>query len=305
MTVNITSTDPAEYVAELIKDSNADPKVEKTETSAAPEKAETESESATGEQLDKKDENLTTGERSEKADKRIGKITKEKSDAERERDYWKQVALEGKKPTTEKEPDKKPEKVAKEPNPDDFEKPTDYYKAVAKYEAEKMKETIKADLLAEQKTAKAEEVQKTVLTKWEATVAEARTRYKDYNEVTGREVPLDKDGIIQETFLTSEIGGDLAYWWGSHEEEAKALLSLTPVARAREVGKIEARVQAELDEASKKDDKSSDNTAQAKPKPKPITPVTGQGSGNVEPDEEKIPYREWADKRNSKLKRRY
>lgn len=306
----ITSTDPADHIAELMKeeelDTGADDAVDKNKT-AASKKDEINPDSATGGDKDKnEDENLNSDPASGKvgkADKRFNKITKEKSDAERERDYWKQVALEGgKKPTTEKVTETKAE-PAKEPNEDDYDKPSEYYRAIAKFEAEKMRATITADLIAEQKKTESAKVQETVLTKWESAMAEARTRYKDYDDVTSKEVPLDKEGIVQETFLTSEIGADLAYWWGANEEEAKELLKLAPVARARELGKIEARLQAELETGKNKDNKSSSNT-QIKPKPKPVDPLSGQGRGNVEPDEDTVPYREWADTRNRKTSRR-
>src|ERR1019366_1109762 len=234
MAVTITSTDPADYVAELTKVENEseDGDPSNKDTKAAPEKGESNPDSATGGKGENKEGDKDSnsdpdkdGKDGSKAQtKRVKQAIKDKTDLERERDYWKQAALDAvKKPdTTVKEPGKK-ESEAKEPNPDDFEKPTDYYRAVAKYEAEKVKEVVKAELIADQKKAEAQKEQSTILKKWDESLVEARTRYKDYDEVTDRDVPLDKDGIIQETFLTSEIGADLAYWWGSHEEEAKAL----------------------------------------------------------------------------------
>lgn len=233
------------------------------------------------------------------------KPAKKPTDVELERDHWRQVAGDlAKGAKLDDDKGKKPDVTLKEPNPDDFDDMKDYYKALSKYEAVKTKEEVKKEILAEQKAEDDRKAQNRVISKWQEAMEEARTRYPDFDEVTDTNLALDKDGIIQETFLTSPIGVDICYWYGNNPDEAKRLLKLTPVALARELGKIEAKLQVELDAGKDKGKKTVTET-NTKPKPKPVTPLEG-GKGKVPVDlsDEDMPYQEWKALRNKQIRDR-
>lgn len=290
--MNITSTDGAEHVAALLAQNNNKVSASKPEDKPkvedknAPD-SETGDEDQTGDETSDDSAEGDEGKKAkkpEKADKRIAKITKEKSDTARERDYWKTVALEGKKPTNEdadKKVQKKPE--LKKPNSDDFDKQSDYYEALADYKVALAKEDIRKEILQEQEAEKQRDKQGKILSKWQEKLTEARERYEDFDEVTDNDTPLDKAGIIEQTFLTSPVGADMCYWWGNHPEEAKKLVKMEPVALARELGRIEARIEAELKPADEVKDKKLDDEPKkvVVKKPKPVEPVKGGSSGNV------------------------
>jgi hypothetical protein len=283
MTVTIASTDSAEDVkaAEAYTGRKAEPedepKKEPEKTSASADKVD-ETESASD--ADKKgDPDKESGDaKTSKADKRIDKLTKSNTTLEQERDYWKQAALEGKKPEPEKK-DAKADVLKERPKADDFNSHDDYVEALAEWKAD---QRLDLKLKERDDAAKAEadklEGQKVIET-WKERQGDARKRYEDYDDVTDSDAPLTP--TITEAILTSEVGADLAYWLGKNPDAAERLVKLTPIAQAREMGKIEAKIQSEL-EASKGEKKEDPEKGTGKrEKPAPISPLKGDGKGKV------------------------
>jgi hypothetical protein len=72
---------------------------------------------------------------------------------------------------------------------------------------------------------------------------------------------------MAETIKASDLGPDLAYWLGSNPKEADRISRLSPLAQAKEIGKIEAKLS---------NDPPVKRTTSA---PAPISPVTARSSG--------------------------
>jgi hypothetical protein len=73
---------------------------------------------------------------------------------------------------------------------------------------------------------------------------------------------------MAETIQSSDIGPDLAYYLGTHPNEASRISRLSPILQAKEIGKLEAKIASEP--VLKK-------TTSAPP---PIAPISGRGSGS-------------------------
>ncbi len=238
-----------------------------------------------------------------KGDKRFDKLTREKSELEREKDLWKKQALEGKAPTDDKaKTDTKKDTEGKaKPKADDYDTHDAYVEALTDWKLDER-------LAKQEREAKDTEERKRI-TKldedWKKQKDAARDHYDDFDDVINNEEILVPN-IVADTFLNSPIGAHIAYWWGSHPEKVEELIKLSPVALAREMGKIEDRIERQLEAAKEKETiKSTD--AQKKEKPAPITPLKGKGNVQSAPDldDPKIDFKDYekqrtAEKRNNR-----
>ncbi len=69
----------------------------------------------------------------------------------------------------------------------------------------------------------------------------ARDKYDDFDQVV-HNPKLRITDAMAETIKASEIGPDIAYWFGNNPKEADRVSRLSPLMQAREIGKIEAKV---------------------------------------------------------------
>jgi hypothetical protein len=95
---------------------------------------------------------------------------------------------------------------------------------------------------------------------------EARSKYDDFDQVAYNP-NLRVTDAMAETIKASDLGPDLAYWLGSNPKEADRISRLSPLAQAKEIGKIEAKLS---------NDPPVKRTTSA---PAPISPVTARSSG--------------------------
>ena len=114
------------------------------------------------------------------------------------------------------------------PRPDQFRTTEEYIEAVAEYKAE-------------QKFAEREARQQR--TQVDSTYAEreeaVRDKYNDFEDVAYNP-DLTISTIMAEAIKESDIGPEIAYHLGKNPKEAKRIFALSPLAQAREIGKIEA-----------------------------------------------------------------
>lgn len=210
-----------------------------------------------------------------RGDKRFDKLTKEKTALESERDLWKKQALEG-KPATEPAVKTKVESEGKvKPKADDFNTHDEYVEALTDW---KLDEKL-AKIDAEAKETERKESAKKLDEKWNQQKEDARSRYDDFDDVMENE-EIMVPAVVADTFLNSEVGADVAYWWGTNPDKVKDLIKLSPTALAREMGKIEDRILRQQNVESETEERAN-SKSQVKPKPKPITPLSGEGKGVI------------------------
>ena len=147
-------------------------------------------------------------------------------------------------------------KAAPTASVDQFESPEAYAEALAYQKAE--------ELLAKREAAKQ---QSQVLESYQEREEAAREKYDDFEQVAyNPKLPITN--VMAETIQSSDIGPELAYYLGTNPKDAERISRMTPLAQAKEIGKIEAKLAAEP---------PVKRTTSA---PAPISPVTARSSGS-------------------------
>ena len=113
---------------------------------------------------------------------------------------------------------------------------------------------------------------------WSEQVAEARTKYADFDKVVqDSSLPITADMV--QVITSSDLGADIAYHLGTHREEAARISQMEPLDMARALGAIEARL------SLPKPKMNSDT-------PEPISPVKPKASARTK-DPEKMTFAEY------------
>ena len=171
---------------------------------------------------------------------RIGELTKEKHDAkreaeaaQREAEYWRQQALKAAEQNPEPTQADAP---TGEPTREQFDyDDAQYMKAWYKWQRDQ-------ERAEETRTKQAEEAQKRHKTFQEREQAFAAA-HPDYEEVAKAEhVPITKE--MAEAIIESDDAPAIAYYLGQNLEEASAIAAMSPIAAARAIGRIEAKLSA-------------------------------------------------------------
>jgi hypothetical protein len=138
---------------------------------------------------------------------------------------------------------------------DQFESPEAYAEALAYQRAE--------ELIAKREAAKQ---QSAVLESYQEREEQARDKYDDFEQVAyNPKLPITN--VMAETIQSSDIGPELAYYLGSNPKDAERISRMAPLAQAKEIGKIEAKLAAEP---------PVKRTTSA---PAPISPVSARSTG--------------------------
>ena len=120
------------------------------------------------------------------------------------------------------------------------------------------------ELVAAREAAKQ---QSQVLESYHEREEEARGKYDDFEQVAYNP-KLTITGVMAETIQSSDVGPEIAYYLGSNPKDADRISKLSPLAQAKEIGKIEAKLAS---------DPPVRRTTSA---PAPISPVTPRTSGS-------------------------
>lgn len=275
MSVNIVSSDSEADVAAAIahKPGSVDkaPKVTLQGESASTEvveKVESEpTKEAKSEEPPKKD----------KVQKRIDTLTKRNAEAERRAAYWEQEAKR-KQAEVPVQPKVEAADKSKEPSPDDFDKHSDYVKALVRFEADQ-RDQVTAQKTKEKEFVSQVENERKSFSEKEKEFQKSTPDYKERLEAVN---DVEMSFAVRDRILKG--GPELAYAMTEDPEEFKRICALSPSDAIEEIGEIKARVKAA---AKMKIEEKSEN----KPKPKPITPV----GSKVSPDAnwEKMSTREY------------
>ena len=119
------------------------------------------------------------------------------------------------------------------------------------------------ELVAKRDAAKQ---QSQVLESYHEKEEEARGKYDDFEQVAYNP-KLTITGVMAETIQSSDVGPEIAYYLGSNPKDADRISRMSPLAQAKEIGKIEAKLAS---------DPPVRKTTSA---PAPISPVTARASG--------------------------
>ena len=190
------------------------------------------------------------------AQQRINELTKQKREAEREVEFWR-------------------DKAGSAPKYDDYDTDAEYQSAISAHhsrqiQAESQEVRIKA---AEEEISRAKEAEKAeVAREWHSKVAEIKARKPDF-ETVAYNAPISDE--VSQIVAQMEKGADVAYHLGKNPDLARQISRLSPVQAAMQLGRIEAAVSRESPKVSNA--------------PPPVKPLSG-GTGAAPTDLAALDY---------------
>jgi hypothetical protein len=272
------------------------PAVETTPSGAAKPAAESVPDSEAGKEAEQEEPAARKGKGG--FQRRIDRLTRENAELQEKLADWE--ATGGKPAARASETSATPAEPAARPKVDDFDDYDKYVEALADWKTDQKV----AALVATQQKSQAEQAARERETErargFQARAKAAAEKYPDFAAVAySEDTPVSE--TMREVILESEHGAELAYWLGSHVDEAVRISQLSPVAAAREMGRLEAQIAAQ-------------NTPPAAPKtqpkltraPEPIRPVntaTKTSAPSVMDEELAADFSAWEKVRMAQRKR--
>lgn len=205
--------------------------------------------------------------------RRINELTKQKHDALRELEYMRAQAAR----TTPPQPTA-PTPTSK-PRADDFETTEGYVDALTDWKVGQALQSQRED----EEASREAEATRATLRQFTPQLDAARAKYEDFDEVTSAPIYA---AHVQQAFLESPHGADVAYYLGTHPGELERINAMRPAEALRAIVKLEPRFESVQPKTVSK-------------APPPITPV--QGSVRVGQDTSKMTAQEYYEAKRAGL----
>jgi hypothetical protein len=203
---------------------------------------------------------------------RADELTRKRRDAERERDYWRQVALEKDQAIRQQTKPERPAEIPgmpPEPDQDQFDTTAAYVNAMILWH-DNRKEIVTRAMRQQ------EEKQKALQTFFDR-ASEIRAEHEDFDTVV--ETPPLTDSM-RSALMRSDNGPLVAYYLGNNHAESTRICNLPLELQLVELGKLEAKLML------------AKQTKKVPSAPPPIKPVGMSGTG-AEKDPGKMSIDEW------------
>jgi hypothetical protein len=189
---------------------------------------------------------------------RINELTKRAHEAEREAQHWREAA------------ERKPAESAGKPSPDKFGSYDEYVEALADWRADqRVAESFKRRDAERSQAAEARAAEAKAQA-WHERQSNFREATPDYDAVVGKSSVHVAPHVV-DTLLDSDSGPELAYHLAKHPETVRRINELSPLAAAREIGRIEASLSTPAAPREKPASKA----------PAPITPARSSAPAPV------------------------
>lgn len=225
-------------------------------------------------------------------DEIVGKVkdnaARKRAELRRDLETFKRMAFD-KVPQREPSQPQTPPTQEQEPKLEQFGSYDDFVKATARYEATKhAKSVTEADRKeAEQRSVR--ERQQAAINSHLERQTKAMEKFEDYEDVAFRNPHMTEH--MAGAIVESEMGPEVAYWLGKNQAESARIAKLSPVQQVKELGKIEAKLEAPA--------------APPEPKPsaapEPITPVGGKATTATDEPSERDDIATWIRKRQKQV----
>lgn len=176
-------------------------------------------------------------------------------------------SLKAQAPRDKREDESKP---VEKPKADSFDSHEEYVEALADWKYDQRK---KADDISQKEAQVKTDFQKTV-EGFQSKVKEFQKTKKDFEDVLGDVDDIRMSVGVQETILSSDVGPQVMYELAKDRENYERINALSPLAAARELGRIEAHIHQRLESSNEEPKK---NTSA----PQPIKPVGGMSAGGA------------------------
>lgn len=195
---------------------------------------------------------------------------------------------------SKRDPEPKAAAAEGEPQPEDFDTHAAYVKAQARWEA---KQLLKEERQEAEKI-RFESDQQKVLKAHAERVKSFSEKTEDFADVLESVDDIPVSAAVREVILESEHGPALMYELAKNRDEYARICELSDRAAARELGKIEAKIEARASQEKKPEPKITKA-------PKPIGPIGG-GKGTVAKsiDDPNLSFSDYERMRREQLKRK-
>lgn len=208
----------------------------------------------------------------DKVEKRFSKVTKRAQDAEAKAEQ-----LEAR--LREVEARQNPQTIAQTANVNDkpqagqFDDAFEYAEALAEWSAEK---ALRDRDIAEQQR-RVEEDRNKVLKAWDDKVEMAKKATPDWNDIVSSSTVVVSDAI-RDSIVESDVGPQILYHLASDDDYAESIAKMSAIKALKEIGRLEAKFEAELEATPKKEART---VSQSKA-PAPISPLKGGKSAGAD-----------------------
>jgi hypothetical protein len=269
----VTSSNAAEFYAERLGLADS-PEETAAEAEESPIEETTESEPATEESSSEpkaEDEAEEAEKPKDKLEKRFSKITRQRDEANTRAEQ-----LESR--LRELEARANPQPIAQTANVDDkpqagqFNDAFEYAEALAEWSAEK---ALRDRDIAESQR-KADEERNKVIENWNDKVAKAKSSMPDFDEIVASSTTVVSDAV-RDAIIESDVGAQILYHLASDDEYAESLSKMPAIKALKEIGRLEARFEAE----EEKPEVKARTVTQSKA-PAPISPLKGGKSAGAD-----------------------
>ena len=245
------------------------PKEEATTTEPT-EEAEVQSESETTET---ETETKATEEKkpNPKLEKRFSELTKQREEARKEaaKERDAREALEKRISELEGRAEPKPVEENVKPSPSQFNDAFEYAEALAEWSAEQ------AILNREKAEAerKDQENRQKMADSWKQREAAIKADLPDYDDMIASAADVTVSDVIRDAIIESDVGPRILYHLAENPELVETLNSSTPIKALREIGKLEAKFEAnDTKQEAKTEAETKPSIARSKA-PAPISPI--------------------------------
>ena len=211
-------------------------------------------------------------------------------------------------------------KTPPRPKEDDFKTYGEFIEALTDWKTDRKLEAAEEKKQQAQAERAEADKGKTITEAHNARVDEAKTRYPDW----GTAFQGLNDNSFTEPMVVfifeSDHGPDVTYFLAKHRDELARIAALSPIRQASELGKIEAKVQAELAPEKKPGEEEEEeeepppaaakpaekrtNASKAPPPAKPIGGVSGKGSDEMPDPSNFVAYEAWSRRQAAKNAKR-
>lgn len=198
--------------------------------------------------------------------KRIDELTREKYDAQRERDYWREQAVRNQRqPEQRQEQASQHEEASDEPTLEqhgwDF---AAYTKALYDWHKQRDAKTAQKAKEAESQQERAKKYQDSVQTFVES--------HPDFHDVFHGGLPVSEP--MAEAITEADNPAAIAYYLGQNPEEAARIAAMSPTGASRAIGRIEAKLETQVVPAAVEQTRQPEQKTVTKAPP-PVTTLSG------------------------------
>jgi hypothetical protein len=200
--------------------------------------------------------------------KRIDEITKKRREAERERDYERQKREEAEAALAAA---KKAIPATGKPKAEDFKTEEEFLEALTDWKVDQRLAAREEQVAKTTSEAQEKETVNTVYQELDEKIDKGRSKYNDFDEVVLAEDLNISDAMV-EAIAFSDSAEDVLYYLGKHPDESEAIAKMPPIMAARELGKVEAKL-------------NPTKPVRKTNAPPPITPVKVTGAIEKRPED--------------------